>query len=533
MEISKIGDAEADSLQAARSHLEAAISMAKQGDALHARQKVQAEIDAFDQDIEVLHKAGVLMRLCEDDEAALKYFHKVLTLNPGFHFSEIEIGDIYAERGDKKEALGWYLKAKESAPSYRVSYIRAAKIEYELGHAERGLDLLEELHRQAPSDVQCNLMRANFLNFLDKGDQQIAVLSEMIASNCDDQDVHFSYLQALTETGQYHAVVSHAQSLTPEAGSRFEILVAAFSGHAQLALASHTDELVAAAVQREHTESWLTGAAAFQQLRAAIDENRPFSLIRLGDGEARFLTYFDPQARDLILPIEAHGILELHWDNWFGRPLPAASEGGVRDLYSLFREAINDADILGVTPSGRYVRDNIHRGYLGVQERILAERMERPHAPKFASAFVHAELHRVSPFYQGLLAGADFLGVVSPHPGLAERLARFHGIDLFREWLVPGESRLPEAVRGRSGSAHFPDRFNELMSTLQVPKRGAVFLVAAGLLGKIYCHRIKQLGGIALDVGACVDAWMGFKTRPGEFEPEKEWILPAKITNGT
>jgi hypothetical protein len=319
--------------------------------------------------------------------------------------------------------------------------------------------------------------------------------------------------------------------LTPETGSRFEVLVAAFSGHAKLALASHTDELVAAAVQREHTESWLNEAAVFQELRAAIDENRPLSLIRLGDGEARFLTYFDPQTRDLILRPEAHGILELHWDNWFGRPLPPDSERGLRDLYGLFREAMNDADILGVTTSERYLHDNIHRGYLGVQERILAERIERPHAAKYASAFVHVGLHRISPFYQGLLTGADFLGVVSPHPGLAERLARFHGIDVFREWLVPGESRLPEAVRGRSGSDHFPDRFNELMSTLRVPRRGAVFLVAAGLLGKIYCHRIKQLGGIALDVGACVDAWMGFKTRPGEFKPENEWILPAPQRN--
>jgi len=33
------------------------------------------------------------------------------------------------------------------------------------------------------------------------------------------------------------------------------------------------------------------------------------------------------------------------------------------------------------------------------------------------------------------------------------------------------------------------------------------------LLGKIYCDRIRELGGIALDIGALADAWVGKNTR--------------------
>lgn len=68
------------------------------------------------------------------------------------------------------------------------------------------------------------------------------------------------------------------------------------------------------------------------------------------------------------------------------------------------------------------------------------------------------------------------------------------------------------------------------MAELEVPKRGAVFLVAAGLLGKVYCHRIHRLGGIAIDVGSVVDAWMGFGTRPGLYTQPEQWILPAAPT---
>jgi hypothetical protein len=56
---------------------------------------------------------------------------------------------------------------------------------------------------------------------------------------------------------------------------------------------------------------------------------------------------------------------------------------------------------------------------------------------------------------------------------------------------------------------HYPARFCELRETLTVPFPGAVFLVGAGALGKIYCHWIQQRGGIALDIGSICDAWAG------------------------
>ena len=287
-------------------------------------------------------------------------------------------------------------------------------------------------------------MRADFMEFLNKKEQQAAVFADMLSSGCDDEEFHFRYLRALTETAQYGAVASHAEKLTPQSGSWFEVLVTAFSGHAKLALSFDADAVAAAAVKREQSASWRDGPGVYSEIKAAIRECRPFSLIRLGDGEARFLTYFDPRTREVISQREATGILDLHWDNWFGQRLQKSADDSVRGLFEQFRTAIESADILGVTPSDLHVRDNIHRGYFGGQERLLVKIAQLPSAPKFTSVFVHQDLHRVSPFYEGLLMGLDFLGVVSPHPGLAARLAQFQGIGHFREWLVPGEMRLPE-----------------------------------------------------------------------------------------
>jgi hypothetical protein len=57
---------------------------------------------------------------------------------------------------------------------------------------------------------------------------------------------------------------------------------------------------------------------------------------------------------------------------------------------------------------------------------------------------------------------------------------------------------------------------NDELPRLLADAPGLVVLVGAGILGKIYCHRIKQLGGIAIDVGSMMDVWAGLKTRDNQ-----------------
>ena len=60
---------------------------------------------------------------------------------------------------------------------------------------------------------------------------------------------------------------------------------------------------------------------------------------------------------------------------------------------------------------------------------------------------------------------------------------------------------------------HFPNRFEDIQSKIEVAYLGEVFLVAAGFLGKFYCQTIKERGGIALDIGSAADYWLGYQTR--------------------
>ena len=88
-------------------------------------------------------------------------------------------------------------------------------------------------------------------------------------------------------------------------------------------------------------------------------------------------------------------------------------------------------------------------------------------------------------------------------------------LDEVRLYRIPGEKfHGPQLGLETSEGNHYPNRFDELIRELERPLQGQLFLVAGGLLGKLYCDRIKKSGGVALDIGSVVDAWMGKATRP-------------------
>ncbi|HVT30704.1 MAG TPA: hypothetical protein VHE81_22030, partial [Lacipirellulaceae bacterium] len=301
---------------------------------------------------------------------------------------------------------------------------------------------------------------------------------------------------------------------------------AVFSGHARLALAYDSERLSAAISRHELSAAWLSVNGLVERLKSAIENHQPLSFVRLGDGEARFLAYVTPSIREQLSPEEAESIIDIIWHNWFGHPIKQDHSENINEVRELFQNALQSADILGVTTSDRYVKDTFHRGYLNVLQSLIGTVIDECPGMALTNALIPMELHRHSPFFSDILSGLDFVGVISPHPGLAGRLARYHGITKSREYIIPGETRLPEAIRHLTGEAHLPDVFRKLLRNICVPYRGAVFLVAAGLLGKIYCARIRNLGGVAIDVGSIVDAWMGQNTRPGQYDKTEEWILP-------
>ena len=233
----------------------------------------------------------------------------------------------------------------------------------------------------------------------------------------------------------------------------------------------------------------LNAFEVFAATRRHLVERRPMSVIRLGDGEGAVMGYPEITSRKHV-----NRSLRI----WLRR-IDVADPDVLR-LGAELREAIRNADILGV-PRARQIRFGMPLW------RAVTEALESMQLVGTGTALTHTALHRLLQhglLYRPLLEGADFVGVISCRR-MAHRLREVFGVGEVRWYGVRGELE----DTGEVQTPHFPEGFEELRETLRVPYPGALFLVGAGVFGKIYCHWIKQRGGIAVDIGSIFDSWAG------------------------
>ncbi len=284
----------------------------------------------------------------------------------------------------------------------------------------------------------------------------------------------------------------------------------------------------------------------FLRIRKSREEGKPFSLIRLGSGEAALLgwpevasmqevaatmssNWFDrptwkwqvtnlfKAVRDRKLHPIRRAVLDLaHRGRQYGaghgppririgftprhtmKPRTVWDEKDVAALSDALRRSVANADIVGVP--GREDADPMSAtiGTSLTRFSLLAESASLTHAN--VNRFLNDAL-----LYRPMLEKLDFVGIISSRD-IEERMKRVFGIGEVRQYKVRSEPWFPNNVPMR----HYPERFNELRETLEVPYAGALFLVGAGVFGKMYCDWIKRRGGVAVDAGSLFDAWAGF-----------------------
>jgi len=222
-------------------------------------------------------------------------------------------------------------------------------------------------------------------------------------------------------------------------------------------------------------------------------ERKSASLVRLGDGEGRLLGF--PEFVDKTS--EGNTCLDHSLKIWFGRSDFLEEE--LIDLSLQLRGAVKNADVVGLP---RLKQHNAHRVYRYVEEATSRfQLLDRKRQLK-TDAAIHRYL-QFGLFYQRLLNNLDFVGLITGRSQLAGIVKNAFSIKEVKQYLIPAEAIHPGGLEGD----HYPDRFHALKSELLVPYPGAVFLVGAGVLGKLYCDWIKSAGGIAIDIGSICDAW--------------------------
>ena len=261
---------------------------------------------------------------------------------------------------------------------------------------------------------------------------------------------------------------------------------------------------------------------AIDKLREALLNNiaskKPFSLIRLGDGEGNVLFWGSEKEN---YPDLANICMKKIWQIMFGNT--AVDNEIYSSLYSGIALAIRNASYLGI-PTYQQTSQACERlinaklenfdlrgnlGVIGVWNWI--EREEFVSRKDLGITAWHVHNHLMN-FYGDLIQGANNISVITCYPNLLDLLKEKFSVKLGRAYLIPPQavniSRTPSEI-------HYPLRFNKLIDELSSESlAGKLFFVGAGLPGKIYCDQIKRQGGMALDIGSIMDVWVGKGVRP-------------------
>lgn len=248
------------------------------------------------------------------------------------------------------------------------------------------------------------------------------------------------------------------------------------------------------------------------------------SLVRLGDGEGIVLnrpSLRDPDLGPYLTTHFGDQCAQAQMDDLADRLTLAIRRASVIGLRTDVAAASFPADLSSLTDEERvaWARENLslrpeeyaqldpasaHR--LMLLGRWMST-FDWPAQALLTSAWVHFDWLE-SGFLADLAKQQGHIGLVTGRRQLAP-VFRAAGIEV-DEWPVP----LRFMRRSADWTHHFPDRFDELLESLAPAFPGQLFFVGAGICGKVYCDVIAQRGGIAIDVGAVCDAWLGVSTRP-------------------
>ena len=262
---------------------------------------------------------------------------------------------------------------------------------------------------------------------------------------------------------------------------------------------------------REH-HAYKESAEIEGEIAGALDSGSPYALIRLGDGEGSSLPFpVEEETRFTSLYARCR---RSFMTEFFGDGLDPDSPDFVR-LRQQLREAVGEADCLGIPYQGWVdvaYRSNDMRGVPTLVNclRAVDGLVPRP-GRTVCSQLIGYDL-LIQGILDRLLAGRREVGLVSRHEALPDCLRERYGIATVHYHAVPAESIQGVATGGQG--AHFPRRYVELCSELEAsPRPGVLYLVAAGLLGKMYCLSLRKAGAVAVDIGSTADYWMGEATR--------------------
>ncbi len=251
------------------------------------------------------------------------------------------------------------------------------------------------------------------------------------------------------------------------------------------------------------------------EIAEAVAQRRPFALVRLGDGEGGVLRVNgkDEAEYSSLYDINRQELIAM----WFGHSFPWRTNGFL-ELASDLIEALDDCDVIGI-PYEAWIRHEYKissmRGIPSLMNIVHALLARQTPPFRFTSQLAHIDLLKSNKLAH-IIASARKISIVSCIDTLPAALKAKFDLEEVTYYRIPGEQGSRHILGEQTVQGmHYPERYEQLRCELSHQHNGRLFLIAGGLLGKLYAIIIRRFGGVAIDIGSVVDSWAGYATRPG------------------
>lgn len=263
---------------------------------------------------------------------------------------------------------------------------------------------------------------------------------------------------------------------------------------------------------------------------AALRDSRPFSVIRLGDGEFNLIAYGRYPGMPTLDRNGVESSLDMYEDRF------APNEAWTVSIRELLLGAVQQADIVGTTgleprtdpqPTPEaFVAHHLQKMRREAGRTVWRAGVLRGHR-------ITLELARQGAFQDRLVASALlYFGVIANLDRLLAAARRVVLITKRTELLDRARRRSPgagvdlievgrtdEKTRVSGVSPHF---LREVEQQLPQDLSGALVLIGAGAWAEIYCSWVKQRGGVAIDIGSGFDLLAGDAVRQHQHRLSEE-----------
>ena len=225
----------------------------------------------------------------------------------------------------------------------------------------------------------------------------------------------------------------------------------------------------------------------YAELKNVIDDPRPWMHTRYGDGEGIVLGH--PQ-------FTSEERAKQRWSKWLGH-----SDIDMKEYASLIRQSIRYADIVGV-PCDRH--QPVNQDWRNVQSFMIRYKLLQG---KTLCCMDFTVWLQTKNLYKELFKNVNEIYYISCRDVSLQMKKTFNLKNVYGVHLPP--QHRPFKGKVLTDEKHFPDIYEQIdyMCNNDVIQKNSIWLVGAGGLGKIYCMKIKQAGGIALDIGSIFDGW--------------------------